>query len=156
MNTSDQGKSPDPTVARAFWQTLADSPELGKTEPMPGTGVSPRRRSRRRLRFLMFAVTAVVLTGVVLGAYAADAFRDTELDTVDTRFSIRGDQDPPEEVVVVAIDDVTFGELQQRWPFPRTLPRARDRPPARGRARRSWPTTCSSPSRARTRPTTTR
>lgn len=86
---------------------------------MPDSGAEPRRRSRRRLRLLMFAVTAAVLTGVVLGAYAADVFRDTELDTVDTRFSIRGDQGPPEDVVVVAIDDVSFGELQQRWPFPR-------------------------------------
>ena len=67
----------------------------------------------------MYAATAAVLTGVVLGAYAADVFHDTELDTVDARFSIRGDQKAPDDIVVVAIDDVTFGELQQRWPFPR-------------------------------------
>jgi adenylate cyclase len=69
----------------------------------------------------MYAVTAAVLTGVVLGAYAADVFRDTELDTVDTRFSVRGSQGAPKDVVVVAIDDVSFGELKQRWPFPRRL-----------------------------------
>jgi adenylate cyclase len=67
----------------------------------------------------MYAATAAVLTGVVLGAYAADVFHDTELDTVDARFSIRGDQKATDDIVVVAIDDVTFGELQQRWPFPR-------------------------------------
>ena len=69
----------------------------------------------------MFAVPAVVLTGAVLVAYATDVFRDAELDTVDARFAIHGDRDAPDEVVVVAIDDVTFNELQQRWPFPRSF-----------------------------------
>ncbi len=78
-------------------------------------------RSRRRLRFLMFAVTAITLTGIVFVAYATDVLHDSELDTVDTRFSIRGEQDVPEDVVVIAIDDVSFGELGVRWPFPRTL-----------------------------------
>ena len=86
---------------------------------MPDSAAEPRRRSRRRLRFLMFAATAAVLTGAVLGAYAGGVFRDLELDTVDARFSVRGDKEVPDEVVVVAIDDVSFGELQQRWPFPR-------------------------------------
>ena len=38
----------------------------------------------------MFAVTAIVLTGFVLVAYAANLLRSMELDTVDARFSIRG------------------------------------------------------------------
>lgn len=33
MNTSDQGKSPDPTFARPFWQALANTPQVGETEP---------------------------------------------------------------------------------------------------------------------------
>ena len=106
MKTSDQGTPRSPYLHLA---------------PMPDAGHESRRRSRRRLRFLMFAVTAAVLTSTVLGAYAADVLRDSELDTVDTRFSIRGEQDAPEDVVVIAIDDVTFGELAVRWPFPRTL-----------------------------------
>ena len=69
----------------------------------------------------MFAVPAVVLTGAVLVAYATDVFRDAELDTVDARFAIHGDREAPDEVVVVAIDDVTFNELQERWPFPRSF-----------------------------------
>ncbi len=67
----------------------------------------------------MFLITALALTGVTLVAWAADVFGDTELDSVDTRFAIRGEQQPPDEVVIVAIDDVTFNELQERWPFPR-------------------------------------
>ena len=54
-------------------------------------------------------------------AYATDALEDLELDTVDARFSIRGEDPPPDDLVVVEIDDVTFDELEMRWPFPRRL-----------------------------------
>jgi len=47
--------------------------------------------------------------------------RSLELSTVDARFHIRGDQPRPRDVVVVGIDDVTFGDLGVRWPFPRSL-----------------------------------
>ena len=53
--------------------------------------------------------------------YATDAFRGIELDTMDTRFSIRGDQVAPDDVVVVEIDDVSFSRLDEQWPFPRSL-----------------------------------
>jgi len=73
----------------------------------------------RNLRLVIFIATAVGLTGVVVAAYAGSVFDAAELDTVDQRFEIRGSQGAPADVVVVGIDDVTFGELQQRWPFPR-------------------------------------
>jgi adenylate cyclase len=63
----------------------------------------------------------VVLTGFVLAAYAFDVLDDSELDTVDARFSIRGDLAPPEDIVIVGIDDPSITELGERWPFPRTL-----------------------------------
>ena len=69
----------------------------------------------------MFAGTAAVLTGFVLAAYAADVLEDSELDTVDARFAIRGDLAPPEDIEIVGIDDPSFQELGERWPFPRTL-----------------------------------
>ena len=69
----------------------------------------------------MFAGTALVLTGFVLAAYAAGVLDDSELDTVDARFSIRGDLAPPEDIVIVGIDDPSIRELAERWPFPRTL-----------------------------------
>jgi adenylate cyclase len=75
--------------------------------------------SYRRLRLTLFLGVATVLTGLMLAAYLADAFRDIELDTVDARFSVRGETEPPKELAVVAIDDVTFGELRERWPFRR-------------------------------------
>jgi adenylate cyclase len=80
-----------------------------------------RKRSAGRLRLLMFVGTAAVLTGFVLAAYAADVLEDSELDTVDARFAIRGDLAPPEDVVVVGIGERSFTELGEQWPFPRTL-----------------------------------
>jgi adenylate cyclase len=69
----------------------------------------------------MFAGTAAVLTGFVLAAYFADVLQDSELDTVDARFAIRGELAPPEDIAIVGIDDPSFRELGEQWPFPRTL-----------------------------------
>jgi adenylate cyclase len=69
----------------------------------------------------MFVGTALMLTGFVLAAYATDVLEDSELDTVDARFAIRGDLAPPEDIVIVGIDEPSFDELGERWPFPRTL-----------------------------------
>jgi adenylate cyclase len=80
-----------------------------------------RRRSLRRLRTALFGVNTLVLTGVVLAAYGIGVLDQPERDTLDTRFQVRGSEAAPAEVVVVAIDDVTFNELGVRWPFPRSL-----------------------------------
>jgi adenylate cyclase len=69
----------------------------------------------------MFAGTATVLTGFVLAAYFTDVLEDSELDTVDARFAIRGELAPPEDIAIVGIDDPSFRELGEQWPFPRTL-----------------------------------
>lgn len=78
------------------------------------------RARQRRLRAILFLGVGLGLTTLGVFAYATDALRDPELDTVDARFSIRGAQRPPDNVVVVKIDDVTFDELGERWPFPRS------------------------------------
>jgi adenylate cyclase len=89
-------------------------------DPLPGAPGS-RRRSFRRLTLVLFVVNAVILTGLALAAYALDVLDGSELDTIDARFEIRGDLGAPEDVVLVEIDDVTFGELDRSWPFPRSL-----------------------------------
>ena len=81
----------------------------------------PRRRSLRRLRTALFGVNALVLTGVVLAAYGIGVLDQPERDTLDTRFEVRGSGGAPSDVVVVAIDDVTFDELDLQWPFLRSL-----------------------------------
>jgi adenylate cyclase len=89
-------------------------------DPLPGARGS-RRRSFRRLTRVLFVVNAVILTGLALAAYALDVLDGPELDTIDARFEIRGDLGAPRDVVLVEIDDVTFGELDRSWPFPRSL-----------------------------------
>ena len=90
------------------------------------------RRSGRQLRAEMFLGLGAILSALWVLAYFADAFRDLELNTVDTRFEIRGDKKPPDDLVVVQVDDVTFQELNRRWPFPRRV----HAPGAQGHRRR--------------------
>ena len=40
---------------------------------------------------------------------------------MDTRFSIRGDEAPRDDIVLVLIDDITDDELPIRFPYPRSL-----------------------------------
>ena len=71
-----------------------------------------------RLRMLL---TAGVLAAVVAGAGAfTGALDPIETAALDRLFQKRGAQ-VPGDVAVVAIDDVTFSDLQRQWPFPRSL-----------------------------------
>jgi len=63
----------------------------------------------------------VVVSTLGLVAYETNAFEGLELSSVNQRFSVRGTQKPPDDLVVVQIDDVTFGELDLQWPFPRSV-----------------------------------
>ncbi len=81
-------------------------------------------RSRRRLHLALFLGVGLAATGLGLVAYGTNVFRELELDTVDARFSIRGEQPTPENIEVVAIDDITFSNFNSRqenvrYPFPR-------------------------------------
>jgi adenylate cyclase len=86
--------------------------------------VAQRTRTGRRLRVALFLGVGFAATGLALVAYGTNIFRGLELDSVDVRFAIRGDQPRPDDVVVVAIDDETFSDfnsagLAGRYPFPR-------------------------------------
>jgi len=88
--------------------------------------------SPRRLTVLLLLAAAVGAVGLGIAAYATDALKRADLSTVDLRFHIRGTQAPPADVVLVAIDDASIGEVNQ-WPFPRGLhARAIDRLAAAG------------------------
>jgi CHASE2 domain-containing sensor protein len=80
--------------------------------------------SRARLslapKSLSVAVAVIVaLTSAAL-AYTLDLWPRVESDSIDARFALRG-ATPSSDVVVVAIDDKTFSELQLQWPFRRAL-----------------------------------
>jgi adenylate cyclase len=86
--------------------------------------------SKARLRIALFLAVGLASTGLVLVNYGVhvwaggsgwDLFGGVDLATIDTRFSVRGDQKPPANIVVVKVDDITFSTLHERWPFRRSL-----------------------------------
>jgi adenylate cyclase len=75
---------------------------------------------RRRGRAMMVVVLVAAAVGVVF--YATGLMGTLEAQSVDARFSVRGTQTRPDEIVIVGINAETFSELQKhRWPFPRSL-----------------------------------
>lgn len=75
---------------------------------------------RRRGRAMVLVVLVAAAIGVVF--YATGLMGTLEAQSVDARFSVRGTQSQPDEIVIVGINDETFSELQKhRWPFPRSL-----------------------------------
>lgn len=74
----------------------------------------PSSAGRRRLMPLVAVLMAVVVAG---GLEVSGALRDAEYATIDDRFGLR-DSAPRDDLVVVAIDDATIGELGV-WPFSR-------------------------------------
>jgi adenylate cyclase len=73
----------------------------------------------RSLRVRLLVAVAVLAAAVACLIEATDAVERLELSTVDARFKLRGERPPPSNLVVVGIDDKTFDELGERWPFSR-------------------------------------
>ena len=82
--------------------------------------MNPREMSLRTRFFLLVALGSIF---TATAAYLLHfRFLDNlERQTIDLRFSLRGDEAAPPEVVIVKVDDVTFEELNEQWPFPRNL-----------------------------------
>src|SRR6266566_4570949 len=84
-----------------------------------------RSNRRSRFRLLLFLTTGLGAAAIALTAYFTGILRTQELATVDARFSIRGAQPQPKDVVVVQIDDHTFNDFNNmhlpyhQWPFSR-------------------------------------
>src|SRR5687768_8863492 len=78
------------------------------------------QRKRRELLILLGVWIGAVAIAAGLWAWEPDFANRLELNTVDTRFDVRGTEEPPSEVAVIGVDDVTFGDLQERWPLPRS------------------------------------
>ena len=81
-------------------------------------------KRRRWLRTKLFLGVAFAATGLTLVAYAFHFgfFESLERQSIDTRFSIRGNRGAPKNVVLVTIDANTFSDLKNvRWPYPRQL-----------------------------------
>jgi CHASE2 domain-containing sensor protein len=74
-------------------------------------------RGRDGLAILAAALAAVALALVAKDVHLLDGVED---ETVAMRFQARGTQ-TVDDIAVVAIDDVTFSDLERQWPFPRSL-----------------------------------
>ena len=79
----------------------------------------PARRRVRGASRRQLLIVAAVGAAVGLALWASDSLDGLELETVDARFGIRGEQSPPQDIVVLAIDDQSFSRLDERWPFSR-------------------------------------
>src|SRR4051812_10442299 len=78
-------------------------------------------KRRRRIRILLLAVVAAAAVALGLVSYYAPILPEIDLATLNARFSIRGDEKPPGNLIVVGVDDTTFSETGLRWPFPRRV-----------------------------------
>src|SRR6266550_6555619 len=84
-----------------------------------------RSNRRSRFRLALFLGTGLGAAAIALTGYFTGILRTQELATVDARFSIRGAQPQPKDVVVVQIDDNTFNDFNNmhlpyhQWPFSR-------------------------------------
>jgi adenylate cyclase len=74
--------------------------------------------SNKRLRVLLLALVALGATAIGIALYATGVLDSLEGNTVDARFSVRGTQKPPKSLVIVAVDNKTFQDLNA-FPFPR-------------------------------------
>ncbi|MDA0183170.1 CHASE2 domain-containing protein [Solirubrobacter phytolaccae] len=74
--------------------------------------------STARIRLVL--VAGLLSAVLAVAALLSGVFGDLEHTTVDQRFRVRG-AEPERQLVVVAVDDVTFSELGEAWPLPRSL-----------------------------------
>jgi len=80
-----------------------------------------RLSRQKRLRLILFLGVAAGAIAIAITAYGVAFFEDFEDQTIDTRFAIRGDTGAPKDIVDVHVDDISFSDLNVRWPFSRIL-----------------------------------
>jgi len=80
------------------------------------------RVRKRRLRLGLLLAVAVAASALALTLRATDWLSSMELDTIDARFSVRGEREAPRDMTIVALDDRSLQELQlSPTQIPRTL-----------------------------------
>jgi len=80
-----------------------------------------RAGTLRGRKTIWLAVVALLSAAIALTAWGTGLLRSQELHSVDQRFQIRGTEATPDDIVVVDIDGATFSDLNEQWPFPRSL-----------------------------------
>ena len=81
------------------------------------------RRRRLRLRLVLLAAVGLLAVAVALTLRSTEVLLPVELNTIDARFSIRGERSAPKDIAIVAIDDRSLEELDagQGGTLPRTV-----------------------------------
>ncbi len=78
-----------------------------------------RRAGWRSRRSALIAV-AIGSVAIAIAAYATNILRAPELKSVDARYSLRGPEKPPKNIVIVAVDEETLHTIYKyNWPYPR-------------------------------------
>jgi CHASE2 domain-containing sensor protein len=70
--------------------------------------------SGRNLKVLLLALVALGAGAIGIALYATGVLDSLEGNTVDARFSTRGTQKPPKNLVIVAVDNRRSGPQQLR------------------------------------------
>jgi signal transduction histidine kinase len=74
-----------------------------------------------KTQILPATLVAVVAFGITLILAQLSFFAFIELKGLDLLFTLRGPLPPPEDIVIVAIDEPSMAEIGQQWPWPRSL-----------------------------------
>src|SRR6478672_4174702 len=77
--------------------------------------------SNRNLRYVLLALVAIGATAFGILGYGASLLQSLEGSTIDTRFTVRGTQPVPKNLVVVGIDSKSLQDLHKPFPFPRAV-----------------------------------
>ena len=86
---------------------------------LPRTDAVTRHERGARRRLVALALAALVAAAIACIVDLTGVLSSLERATIATRFSLR-DEPRPTGIVLVKIDDRTFGELAHSWPFPRS------------------------------------
>jgi adenylate cyclase len=78
-------------------------------------------RRRPVPRAALTIAVGLLAAGIALVVGATGVLDRLELNSVDQRFVVRGNQPDPRDVVVVGINEQTLKALPYNWPFPRSL-----------------------------------
>jgi adenylate cyclase len=97
--------------------TPVNNPRVNRVLDWMSPGKGNARTRRVRTLLLLGAAALCTFSGLVL--MAADGLRRLDLDSVDTRFDVRGARPTPDSIVLVAIDDPTVNADRHIFPFTR-------------------------------------
>jgi adenylate cyclase len=89
---------------------------------MPGRRLLPSAARDRALRYIPWSylpgIAAAIVVVVLVSLGLAE---EREYWSLERFFELRGARQPTAPIVIIAIDEASFIELDQQWPFPRAM-----------------------------------